>query len=187
MAKHEKREQKVAKAQKSAVRDEAPIVVPRKSLFDQVAGYLDANDWRYSGDKDKQFFSMGCRIKDSTVRVGMDIFESDDWRRVMTVVTYPVFVPENRRPAVLESLNRINYTTIYGNFEMDMNDGEVRVRTVTEGELEIADSMLERVLHAAMGLADKNFAAIIAVAFGQEAPAKVIELTQDTAAGATLQ
>jgi hypothetical protein len=44
----------------------------------------------------------------------------------------PTFVPELRRQAVSEAIARINYATIFGNLEMNLKDGELRVRTVLE-------------------------------------------------------
>ena len=37
--------------------------------------------------------------------------------------------PENKREMVSEYINRVNYGTILGNFEIDMNDGEVHYKT----------------------------------------------------------
>lgn len=123
----------MAKVSKATAKSDN-IVVPKKSLFDRVAGYLDANDWRYSSDSEKGYYSMGCRIKEANVRVVIDVFESESWRRMMTFSIYPIFVPENRRAAVLEALNRINHSLVYGNYEMDMADGEIRFRTTVESE-----------------------------------------------------
>lgn len=87
----------MARQTKREIVEEAAIVVPKKSLFERVAGYLDANDWRHDADAQKGYFSMGCRIKEASVRVIIDVYESDDWRRLLTFSTYPVMVPEHRR------------------------------------------------------------------------------------------
>jgi len=43
----------MARQQKQII-DEAPIAAaPEKSLFDRVAGYLDANDWNYTSFEEK--------------------------------------------------------------------------------------------------------------------------------------
>jgi hypothetical protein len=169
------KEKMMAKASKSTVQIE-PVVAAKKSLFDRVAGFLDANDWRYSAESEKGYFSMGCRIKEASVRVIIDVFESEEWRRVMTFSIYPVFVPENRRSAVLEAMNRINHVLVYGNFEMDPTDGEIRFRTSVESDVDISESMMERVLNGNLGGSDKHFAALMAVAFGGSAPEDVKEI-----------
>ena len=115
----------MARQTKREIIEEAAIVVPKKSLFERVAGYLDTNDWHYNADTEKGYFTMNCRIKEASVRVFIDVFESDDWRRLLTFATYPILVPQHRRSSVIEALTRINYTLVYGNFEMDLADGEL--------------------------------------------------------------
>jgi hypothetical protein len=166
----------MAKQTKRVIVEEAAIVVPKKSLFERVAGYLDANDWRHDADTEKGYFSMGCRIKEASVRVIIDVFESDDWRRLLTFSTYPVMVPEHRRSAVVEALTRINYQLVYGNFEMDLADGEVRFRTVVEAEKDLDDSMIERVLNANLNAVDRYFAALMTITYGNASPDTVIDL-----------
>lgn len=166
----------MARQTKREIVEEAAIVVPKKSLFERVAGYLDANDWRHDADAQKGYFSMGCRIKEASVRVIIDVYESDDWRRLLTFSTYPVMVPEYRRGAVVEALTRINYQLIYGSFEMDLADGEIRFRTVVEAEKELDDTMIDRVLNANLSAADRYFAALMTITYGNASPATVIDL-----------
>jgi len=166
----------MAKTSKSTVQIEAAVPTAKKSLFDRVAGFLDANDWHYNAESEKGYFSMGCRIKEASVRVIIDVFESDEWRRVMTFSIYPVFVPENRRSAVLEAMNRINHVLVYGNFEMDPADGEIRFRTSVESDSDISESMMDRVLNGNLAGSDKHFAALMAVSFGGVAPEGVKEI-----------
>ena len=166
----------MAKPSKTATQIEPVVPVPKKSLFDRVAGFLDANDWHYKTESEKNYISMGCRIKEASVRVIIDVFESEEWRRVMTFSIYPIFVPENRRPAVLEAMNRINHVLVYGNFEMDPADGEIRFRTSVESDTDIPESMMERVLNGNLAGSDKHFGALMAVAFGGASPEGVKEI-----------
>ncbi len=166
----------MARQQKPAITETSTPAAAQKSLFERVAGYLDANDWNFTANEEKSFFSMGCRIKDASVRVVLDVAESDDWGRVLTYSTFPVYVPEHRRTAVAECLARINYVMVFGNFEMDLKDGEVRVRTVVEAYGELGDALIERVLNSNLGTTDRYFAPILAVAFGNAAPETVLDL-----------
>ena len=165
----------MAKTIKATAQTEA-VAVQKKSLFEHVASYLDANDWRYSSDAERHYYSMSCRIKEATIRVVIDVFETEEWRRIMTFSIYPIFVPENRRPTVLEAMNRINHSLVYGNFEMDMADGEIRFRTTVESDNDIQESMIERVLNGNLSLSDKHFGALMAVVFGSVEPEDVKEL-----------
>jgi hypothetical protein len=85
-------------------------------------------------------------------------------------------VPEHRRSAVIEALTRINYQLIYGSFEMDLADGEIRFRTVVEAEKDLDDTMIDRVLNANLNAADRYFAALMTITYGNASPATVIDL-----------
>jgi hypothetical protein len=176
----------MARQQKPEVVEVSVAEAPKKSLFDRVAGYLDAHDWTYDSYPENTYFRTTCRLKEVNVRVVLDVYEAEDWNRVLAYCTYPVFVPEQKRAAVVEAITRINYSIIYGNLEMDFKDGEIRVRTVVEAECALSDGMIERVLNANLNASDRYFAPIMAVAFGSANPDTVVELASRTTE-ATLQ
>jgi hypothetical protein len=168
----------MARQQKPAITEVSATEAPKKSLFDRVAGYLDAQDWNYEAHQENSYFTMGCRIKGAGVRVFLDVHEAEDWCRVLAYSTYPIYVPELKRAQVAEALTRINYSIIYGNLEMDLNDGEIRVRTVVEGETQMSDGMIERVLNSNLNSADRYFAPLMAVAFGNAAADTVLNVVE---------
>jgi len=136
---------------------EASVVeVQSKSLFDRVSDYLTERDWSFSSFSDKGYFSFDLRLKDGTVRVMVDAAEGGGWSRVLVYATYPTYVPEQRRQAVSEAIARINYTTVFGNLEMDLRDGEVRVRTVLEDDGFIGEPMIDRAVRKSLDMADRK-------------------------------
>ena len=166
----------MARQQKREPTAISPTVEPVRSLFDRVAGFLDANEWRYDAVQEKNYFDMRCRIKDASVRVVVDVYEAEDWRRILVYSVYPVYVPENRRADVLDAINRINYALIYGNLEMDKTDGEIRVRTAVESTGDIPDAMMDRALNSNLNTASRYFAPILAVTFGNAAADTILDL-----------
>lgn len=90
----------MARQQKQVIAETPTSTAPVKSLFERVAAYLDANDWNYTANAEKNYFTAACRIKDASVRVILDVTESEDWQRVLVYSCFPVFVPEQRRAAV---------------------------------------------------------------------------------------
>ena len=176
----------MARQQKQVTVEAGHVSEPVKSLFDTVAAYLDTADWNYSAFEDKGYFSAGCHIKDGNIRVIIDVYEVKDWQRVIVYSTFPVFVPELRRAAIAESLTRINHRTVYGNLEMDFKDGEIRVRTTVEAASGLGNTMIERVMDSNFGTANRFFAPLLAVAFGNAAPDTVLDMAEKHDA-ATLQ
>lgn len=166
----------MARQLKAEKTDVVAVAAPKKSLFDRVAGFLDANDWNYNADQERGYFDMRVGIRYASVRVIVDADERETWQRVTAYAIYPVVAPENRRPAMLDAINRINHSLAYGNLEMDGKDGEIRIRALGEAELEMPETMMERVLHGSLNLASRYFAPLMAVAFGDAAPDTVLDL-----------
>jgi hypothetical protein len=179
---------KVQMARKNDVIDVKTSVVDvhGKTLFDRVCDYLTEKDWSFSAYADKGYVSFGLRLRDGSVRVVVDATEGAGWSRVLVYCIYSTFVPEQRRRAVSEAIARINYATIFGNFEMDLKDGEVRVRTVLEGDGFVGEPMIDRAVRKSLDLADQYQSALLAIAFGNESPENILEMTE-RADGSTLQ
>jgi hypothetical protein len=162
--------------QKPETAEVATATVPIRSLFDRVSDYLDTHEWRYTAEPEKGYFDLHAGIKGAIARVILDTYESEDWQRLLVYSVYPVYVPDARHPAVLDALNRINHASVYGNFELDSKDGELRVRTVAEAEDLLRDGLIERALHSNLNSAGRYFAPLMAVIFGSANPATILDL-----------
>lgn len=168
------------------VADSAVVEMQSKSLYDRVSDYLTAKDWSFSAHPDKGYHSFGLRLRDGSVRVVVDTAEGAGWSRVLVYCIYSTFVPEARRQAVSEAIARINFATVFGNLEMDLNDGEVRVRTVLEGDVFVGEPMIDRAVSKSLDLADQYQAALLAIAFGNASPMDILEMASQSN-GETLQ
>ena len=176
----------MAKQLKQAVAEASVPAAPMKALFERVEDYMDSNGWNYSKGEDKQAFAMDVAVTDGKVRVVLNVVESEGLQQVLVYSIFPIFVPEHSRARMAEGITRINYATSFGNFEMDLKDGEVRVRTVLEGDGFVAEPMIDRAVRKSLDLADQYQAALLAIAFGNESPQKILEMAE-RADGSTLQ
>lgn len=164
----------------------ALVDVQARKLLDRVGDYLTEKDWNFSRLEEKDCLTFNLRLRDASVRVFIDTWEGEGWSRIMVYAIYPTYVPAQRRQAVAEAIARINYVNTLGNLEMDMNDGEVRVRTTLEGDAFIGDEMIDRSIRKSLDLADQYQAALLSIAFGNAAPQDVLEMSvQDE--GSTVQ
>ena len=156
---------------------EATVVeVHGKTLFDRVTDYLTDKDWGFHVIEDRKCLSFGLRLRDSSVRVLVDAAENEEWSRVLVYCTYPTYVPAPRRLAVADAISRINYVNYVGNLEMDMKDGELRVRVILEGDALITEPMIDRAIRKSLDLADQYQAALLSIAFGNALPADVLAM-----------
>jgi len=81
----------------------------------------------------------------------------------------PEQVPEDRRPAIALLLTRINYGLILGNFEMDVEDGEVRLKaSIDFGGTEPSDVLLKPLTATALLQFDRWIPALHAVIGGED-------------------
>lgn len=88
---------------------------------------------------------------------------------------FPVNVPEAKRAAVVEFLNRANYDLYVGNFEMDWTSGEVRCRTSIDlnGE-QLSRPVVQQLVYVNVRLMDYYLPGIMNVMFGQVSPTRAI-------------
>lgn len=153
-----------------------PAPACSQTLFERVCDFLTAQDWSFDVAEEGKCLSFGLRLRDAGVRVLVDTAENAVWSRILVHCTYMVFVPAHRRQAVADALSRINYVNSVGNFEMDMDDGEVRVRVILEGDPFVTEPMIDRAIRKGLELADQYQAALLGIAFGNIAPAEVLAI-----------
>jgi hypothetical protein len=175
-------------AKKSVAIDvEMPAVeVHGKTLFDRVSDFLIEKDWNFYVVEEGKCQSFGLRLRDAGVRVYVDTVEGEAWSRILVYCVLPTYVPAPRRQHVADAMARVNFTSVFGNLEMDMKDGEVRIRTVLEGEHDIGRAMIDRAIFKSIDLADQYQAPLLAIAFGNASPGDVLALAS-RAEDATLQ
>lgn len=109
-----------------------------KDIARCITDYLDADDWNYLLDEQKELIRMELRIRSRMQKVDILMDLRDD--KYVVFMTYPLGVDPEDRPAVADLLNRINYSLLFGCFEMDSTDGTVRFRLAVD----CADSLPSR-------------------------------------------
>ena len=94
-----------------------------KNFFD---GRFDGQKWRYALHDEVVFVGAIEDIDSKINSLRFSVIVGED-----TVCCYhivPVKVPVEKRAAVCEFITRANYGLTLGNFELDMNDGEIRYK-----------------------------------------------------------
>ena len=93
---------------------------------DIIGKYLDSMNIQYELDEKKCDFQFVVPIDESFKKYYSGICVRE--RNILMYAILPFQCPEDRRQAVAEYLNRVNYDLVCGNFEMDMSTGELRFR-----------------------------------------------------------
>lgn len=98
------------------------------ALYDVVKQFFDEDEWPYDADEENSRLHTGFSTSDGQSWRCRAI--ADEERYVVLFFSQaPSNAPYESRLAMAEFLTRANYGLRLGNFEMDINDGEVRYRT----------------------------------------------------------
>lgn len=100
------------------------------AIADSINAFLKEDKWRFDFDSERGRFifnlSLSCKLK--SVRYIVDVREKD-----YLIYVFSPLGPDKGDAATMkrtaEFLTRANYGLVFGNFEMDMHDGEIRYKT----------------------------------------------------------
>ena len=93
-------------------------------------------------------------------------------RQLLIYSSCPVSVPPDRRLAVADMITCCNFGLLIGNFELDMNDGELRFKTGLDVEqTELTESLIRPLVYANVLSTDRFLPAILRVIYDGESPA----------------
>jgi len=91
----------------------------------------------------------------------------------------PANALEHRRSAVLQYLNRLNIILDVGNFEMDMENGEIRFRTSIDAEGEpLSFTLIKNLVYMNVLTMNHYLPGIMAVNLAGEDPEEVVKRQQ---------
>ncbi len=110
-------------------------------------------------------------------------FDVDPSRHSFTVTDYsPFVIPEQERLKVAELIMRINYTLFLGRFEMDMDEGEIRVCTTVciEGS-HLSQEMISIMENHTLLTIDDYFPVLMSVVHGDKTPQQAFEIYKSNA------
>ena len=148
-------------------------------LMDAVIQHFEANQFKYEKVEGKNRLFTGFGTPAGNLRATISV-EPDSG--IVQVHAYaPVNVPENRRQAAAEFFTRANYGIKIGNFELDMNDGEVRYKTsACFRDQPMHPDLMEPLIGMAVSTCAKYLPGISKVAFGgKSAKAAIAEIEGD--------
>ena len=86
--------------------------------------------------------------------------------------------PPNKKQSMLELLNYLNYELFFGNFEMDLEEGEIRFRTsISLKNIELNQNLIEELIMTSIITMDKSLPSILGLMFKELNIEKALELS----------
>ena len=101
-----------------------------EEIIDAVRDYLDADDWHYEYDAERNVIRAGVELKCKLKNARMIIrFRKTDYNVYMIS---PVSADAENLGEVLRFAAMANYGLASGNFEVDVEDGEIRYKSYVD-------------------------------------------------------
>jgi len=155
--------------------------------FETLVAHFETNDFRFLADpeaKSVQLFITGDAV---VYNCRVQLTHDDDLIQVR--IHYPVVARDAKiRPLVAEALARANHGMSIGNFDIDMDTGDINFHLgqVIRGP-GLDDEIIGGVFSAALATADRYFPAIMRIMFGGHTPTDAVYLSELDVHAANIQ
>ena len=148
-------------------------------LIDAVRDFLDKDDWKYEYQQEKNVIRSGITLKCKLQSVKLFLIFNETGYTV--IATAPLNADESSRPNVMEYLTRANYGLRNGNFEMDVDDGEVRYKSYVnvKGMDTISSEVIQDSIMLPVVMMDRYGDGIAALMFGFSDPVTEIKKVEN--------
>lgn len=147
------------------------------AAYERLIQHLDEREVKYLVDNDQQTIWADFRGAVGHYRVVATVGVSDGLFQVFGCA--PTRVPEGARPAIAETLVRINCGLRVGKFEMMYDEGEVRFQAhqiISDDHLE--DEVIGRLISTTVAMLDLYLPAVLSVVYGNETPKDAVAFVE---------
>jgi hypothetical protein len=146
-------------------------------IFNSVADFLTDDGWKYTileDDSDLLALNLSFKGHHGSWQCFAIVDEDKHWLRFYSIL--PIHVPDDKRLAMAEFITRANYGLMLGNFEMDLNDGEVRFKTSVDAEGgSMGPRMIDNLMRSNLITMDRYFLGLMGVLYSERTPAEIFE------------
>lgn len=144
-----------------------------KSLFDKIQNRLRETGLKF--DVKPDFIHISIEIDNVVGKVSVFIQALDN-----AILSYAILsnkAPTEQFNNISEYLHRANYGLLYGNFEMDFNDGEIKYKLVTNCQDvgNLPNHFIDRSVILPCQMIEKYGRGIISLMLGIGTPKELIE------------
>lgn len=130
------------------------------NIVDVVLSFFEAIQWNIAYIENTTAFSMEYRGKNGQWSCHLHVLEEAE--QILYYSIFPIHVPEEKRTTVLEFLTYANYGLIYGNFEFNLDDGQIRYKTSVDVEGNgLSHNLLKPVVFINVTTMDRYFSGLM--------------------------
>ncbi|MCH9685941.1 MAG: YbjN domain-containing protein [Deltaproteobacteria bacterium] len=149
-------------------------------IFDGIKQFLESHfetqGFEPADDNAEGDATLAFRLEDEDGREwGCLAVASEDTEQLLFYSVVLDNVKPPQRPAVMEFLTRANYGLQVGNFELDLDDGEVRFKTSIDVErAELTEPLCKNLVELNLAMMGLYYAGLHGVMSGELTPAQAI-------------
>ncbi len=137
-------------------------------LYDAMTTFFTADQWPYLALEGS--LALTLNFAGQNARWTCYAQAREEQQQFVFYSLCPVIIPEDRRAEVLEFLTRANYGLIIGNFEMDLDEGEVRYKTSFDCEdVPVTPALFKNAIYPNLAMMDQFLPGILALVYAEDA------------------
>ena len=138
-------------------------------LLPTIIDALNDRDWTYTVNEELSLVTFGVGGEHTAYNCA--VFADDETRLVTVIAQSPMRVPHEERLSACEMLMRANHGLMFGAFDLDFSDGEVRYKVAVDVEggtlgVEAVQSMIT----VALDMYELWYPALMKVVYGGVSP-----------------
>ena len=150
-------------------------MVVANEIYGWYKDFFDRNDIHYDEDTENNIITVLMPLDGKLQKTNMMIRCIDNCASVKACA--PLNADENVRQDVAEYIARANYGMVFGNFELDMSDGEVAFKLTLDCEdrSSLSDDLLGKTFILPQNMLEKYGDGLLAVMFEMKSPEVAID------------
>ena len=143
-------------------------------LIDLVEEFFQGESWEYQRLEGQDALRQGFAGTSGNWTCYAQTREAQ--RQMVFYSICPLRAPDGKRMLMAEFLTRANYGLILGNFELDLDDGEIRYKTSLDAEsTELTSDMIRNAVYANVLMMDKYLPGVLSILGGNVPPKQAID------------
>jgi len=147
-------------------------------IFQTLVAHFEANDFRFHADPESRTVQLFITGDHAVYNCRVQLTHGDEL--IQARIHYPVVARDPKiRPLVAEALARANHGMAIGNFDIDMDTGDINFhlgQVIRDKGLD--DDVIGGVFSASLSTADRYFPAVMRVMFAGHTPADAVYLSE---------
>ncbi len=155
-----------------------------RSVVNAINNFLTDDGWRFSFDDRNGVFRFGLNLNGRLKKINYIVNVRENYYTVYAVSPIGADEDDKKMMATMaEFICRVNYGLINGNFELDINDGEIRFKCFLPFEdITPTMEMIKSSIYCPAVMFNRYSAGIVDIIFGNSTAKKAIAKCEGTTA-----